>query len=129
MFCSRRSNSPRRRRRSASTAPTSACTSSHVSRSVLPITSDLDRLYFGGRGEQDQVASLEGVQARFGRSYTGEPDATAAELAADVAVQEVDTLLLTISNQLGVEFNTRLLRTVAESIAPSLGWAASAARA
>ncbi|PPG51125.1 LLM class flavin-dependent oxidoreductase [Rathayibacter sp. AY2B3] len=99
-----------------------------VSRSVLPITSDLDRLYFGGRGEQDQVATLEGVRARFGRSYTGEPDAVAAELAADVAVQEADTLLLTVPNQLGVEYNARLLRTVAESIAPALGWSRATVR-
>ncbi|PPI28369.1 LLM class flavin-dependent oxidoreductase [Rathayibacter sp. AY1B5] len=99
-----------------------------VSRSVLPITSDLDRLYFGGRGEQDQVATLEGVRARFGRSYTGEPDGVAAELAADVAVQEADTLLLTVPNQLGVEYNARLLRTVAESIAPALGWSPATVR-
>ncbi|PPI24966.1 LLM class flavin-dependent oxidoreductase [Rathayibacter sp. AY1B1] len=99
-----------------------------VSRSVLPITTDLDRLYFGGRGEQDQVATLEGVRARFGRSYTGEPDGVAAELAADVAVQEADTLLLTVPNQLGVEYNARLLRTVAESIAPALGWSPATVR-
>jgi alkanesulfonate monooxygenase SsuD/methylene tetrahydromethanopterin reductase-like flavin-dependent oxidoreductase (luciferase family) len=98
-----------------------------VSRSVLPITSDLDRMYFGGRGEQDQVATLEGVRARFGRSYTGEPDAVAAELAADAAVQEADTLLLTVPNQLGVEYNARLLRTVVESIAPALGWSPATA--
>ncbi|PPH89883.1 LLM class flavin-dependent oxidoreductase [Rathayibacter sp. AY1D3] len=98
-----------------------------VSRSVLPITTDLDRLYFGGRGEQDQVATLEGVRARFGRSYTGEPDAVSAELAADAAVQEADTLLLTVPNQLGVEYNARLLRTVVESIAPALGWSPATA--
>ncbi|PPH30945.1 LLM class flavin-dependent oxidoreductase [Rathayibacter sp. AY1F9] len=98
-----------------------------VSRSVLPITTDLDRLYFGGRGEQDQVATLEGVRARFGRSYTGEPDAVSAELAADAAVQEADTLLLTLPNQLGVEYNARLLRTVVESIAQALGWSPATA--
>ena len=93
-----------------------------VSRSVLPITTDLDRLYFGGRGEQDQVATLEGVRARFGRSYTGEPDAVAAELAADAAVQEADTLLLTVPNQLGVEYNAALLESVVNYVAPELGW-------
>ncbi|NRD07624.1 LLM class flavin-dependent oxidoreductase [Rathayibacter agropyri] len=93
-----------------------------VSRSVLPITSDLDRLYFGGRDEQDQVASLEGVRARFGRSYTGEPDAIAAELATDVAVQEADTLLLTIPNQLGVAYYITLLENFAKHVAPALGW-------
>lgn len=93
-----------------------------VSRSVLPITSELDRLYFGGRGGADQVASLEGVPARFGRSYTGEPDLIASELAADAAVQEADTLLLTVPNQLGVAYCTSLLETVARHIAPALGW-------
>ena len=53
-----------------------------VSRSVIPITSDVDRELFGGRGDaEDQVGYLEGVKARFGKSYTGEPDAIAAELA------------------------------------------------
>ena len=47
-----------------------------VSRSVLPIVTDLDRQYFGGeRSSEDQVGILEGVRARFGKSYVGEPDA------------------------------------------------------
>ena len=50
-----------------------------VSRSVLPIVTDEDRLYFGGRDEsQDQLGQLEGTTARFGRSYAGEPDRIAA---------------------------------------------------
>ena len=80
-----------------------------VSRSVIPITSDFDRELFGGRGDtDDQVGYLEGVKARFGKSYTGEPDAIAAELAQDAAVQAAD--------------NTRMLGTIAEHIAPSIGW-------
>jgi hypothetical protein len=35
----------------------------------------------------------------------------AQELARDVAVQGADTLLLTAPNQLGVEYNTRMLET------------------
>ena len=56
-----------------------------VSRSVLPIVTDLDRMYFGDRAARDgadQVGYLEGTLARFGKSYIGEPDAIAAELAA-----------------------------------------------
>jgi alkanesulfonate monooxygenase SsuD/methylene tetrahydromethanopterin reductase-like flavin-dependent oxidoreductase (luciferase family) len=81
-------------------------------------------MYFGGRrGEdRDTVGYLDGALARFGRSYTGEPDTIAAELARDVAVQAADTLLLTIPNQLGVEYNARLLATVAEHVAPAIGW-------
>jgi alkanesulfonate monooxygenase SsuD/methylene tetrahydromethanopterin reductase-like flavin-dependent oxidoreductase (luciferase family) len=95
-----------------------------VSRSVIPITTDEDRMYFGGRGtdSQDQIGYLEGVVARFGRSYNGEPDVIAEALAADPAVQAADTLLLTVPNQLGVEYNARLLQTITDHVAPALGW-------
>src|SRR5471032_276178 len=96
-----------------------------VSRSVLPIVNDLDRLYFGdraGRDGADQVGYLEGTLARFGKSYIGEPDVIAAELSGDAAVREADTLLLTVPNQLGVEYNTHLLETFMLHIAPALGW-------
>ena len=96
-----------------------------VSRSVLPILTDEDRAYFGGRaGESsDQLGRLEGVTARFGRSYTGEPDVIAVELARDPAVQMADTVLLTIPNQLGVEYCAAMLDTIARHIAPAFGWA------
>jgi alkanesulfonate monooxygenase SsuD/methylene tetrahydromethanopterin reductase-like flavin-dependent oxidoreductase (luciferase family) len=94
-----------------------------VSRSVIPIVSDLDRQLFGARAEsQDQIGYLEGTVARFGRSYTGEPDAIAEELSRDKAVREADTLLLTVPNQLGVEYNAQMLATIAEHIAPAIGW-------
>ena len=58
-----------------------------VSRSVMPIVTDLDRQYFGASGpSEDQVGILEGVRARFGKSYVGEPDRLAEELAKDAAV-------------------------------------------
>ncbi len=94
-----------------------------VSRSVLPIVSDLDRAYFGGRaGSQDQLGYLEGVVARFGRSYTGEPDVIAEELSRDAAVREADTILLTVPNQLGVDYNAQLLATIARHVGPAIGW-------
>jgi alkanesulfonate monooxygenase SsuD/methylene tetrahydromethanopterin reductase-like flavin-dependent oxidoreductase (luciferase family) len=95
-----------------------------VSRSVIPIVTDEDRAYFGGRSgdDSDQLGYLDGAFARFGRSYTGEPDVIAEELARDVAVQAADTLLLTVPNQLGVEYNARLLETIAREIAPAIGW-------
>jgi alkanesulfonate monooxygenase SsuD/methylene tetrahydromethanopterin reductase-like flavin-dependent oxidoreductase (luciferase family) len=105
-----------------------------VSRSVLPIVTDIDRMYFGersGRDGADQVGYLDGALARFGKSYIGEPDVIAEELSRDAAVAEADTLLLTVPNQLGVEYNARLLETVARHIAPAIGWEAptDAARA
>jgi alkanesulfonate monooxygenase SsuD/methylene tetrahydromethanopterin reductase-like flavin-dependent oxidoreductase (luciferase family) len=97
-----------------------------VSRSILPITTDEDRAYFGGRDsdeQQDQVGYLDATTiARFGKSYIGEPDAIVAELVQDAAVREADTVLLTVPNQLGVEYNTHLLQTVADHIAPAIGW-------
>jgi len=98
-----------------------------VSRSVLPITSDLDRRLFGRDPNEDQVGWLDGALARFGRTYTGEPDALAAELARDAAVAAADTLLLTVPNQLGVEYNARMLETIAREVAPATGWAPAAA--
>ncbi|HVW90050.1 MAG TPA: LLM class flavin-dependent oxidoreductase, partial [Gaiellaceae bacterium] len=94
-----------------------------VSRSVLPIASDLDRRLFGGDANEDQVGFLDGAMARFGRTYTGEPDAIAAELAGDAAVAAADTVLLTVPNMLGVEYNARLLETIARDVAPAIGWA------
>jgi alkanesulfonate monooxygenase SsuD/methylene tetrahydromethanopterin reductase-like flavin-dependent oxidoreductase (luciferase family) len=95
-----------------------------VSRSILPITTDEDRAYFGsGRDEEDQVGHLDATTiARFGKSYIGEPEKIVAGLLEDAAVREADTILLTVPNQLGVEYNTHLLETVATHIAPALGW-------
>jgi alkanesulfonate monooxygenase SsuD/methylene tetrahydromethanopterin reductase-like flavin-dependent oxidoreductase (luciferase family) len=94
-----------------------------VSRSVIPITSDLDRQLFGTDRNEDQVGWLDGAMSRFGRTYTGEPDAIAEELARDVAVAAADTVLLTVPNQLGVDYNARMLETIARDIAPAIGWA------
>ena len=101
-----------------------------VSRSVMPITSDVDRMYFGGEVDgEDQVGGLDGGNARFGKTYAGEPDRLAEQLAQDAAVQAADTLLLTIPNQLGVEYNARLLETIAKHVAPAIGWLPPAERA
>ncbi|HUY59345.1 MAG TPA: LLM class flavin-dependent oxidoreductase [Solirubrobacteraceae bacterium] len=99
-----------------------------VSRSVLPIVTDEDRLYFGGRNADgsDQLGRLEGTIARFGRGYTGEPDVIAQELAKDPAVQMADTVLLTVPNQLGVEYCATMLATIASHIAPAFGWSPAA---
>src|SRR5262249_34074702 len=93
-----------------------------VSRSVIPITSDLDRRLFGGDTNEDQVGWLDGAISRFGRTYSGEPDRIADELAEDIAVQAADTLLLTVPSQLGVDYNTAMLDTIARHIAPAIGW-------
>jgi alkanesulfonate monooxygenase SsuD/methylene tetrahydromethanopterin reductase-like flavin-dependent oxidoreductase (luciferase family) len=93
-----------------------------VSRSVIPITSDLDRRLFGADANEDQVGWLDGAISRFGRSYTAEPDQIAADLAKDAAVRAADTVLLTVPSQLGVDYNAAMLDTIAHDIAPAIGW-------
>jgi alkanesulfonate monooxygenase SsuD/methylene tetrahydromethanopterin reductase-like flavin-dependent oxidoreductase (luciferase family) len=93
-----------------------------VSRSVMPVTSDLDRRLFGRDANEDQVGWLDGALSRVGRTDSGDPDRIADELARDAAVQAADTLLLTVPSQLGVDYNARMLETIARDIAPAIGW-------
>ena len=44
------------------------------------------------------------------------------ELAADTAIQAADTLLLTVPNQLGVEYNAHAIESILKYVAPELGW-------
>src|SRR6187401_2921534 len=84
-----------------------------VSRSIFPIVSDLDDAYFGRAAEsQDHVGYLDGGLARFGKTYAGEPDQLVKELADDEAIAAADTLLLTVPNQLGVDYNAHLIESV-----------------
>jgi len=95
-----------------------------VSRSILPLIDDETRHYFGLRAQadaNDQVGYIGAELARFGRSFIGEPDVIAAELAQDAAVAAADTVLVTVPNQLGVEFNARLLASIVTDIVPALG--------
>lgn len=94
-----------------------------VSRAVFPLVTDLDRAYFGREtADTDQVGVLEGVRARFGKTYAGEPDRLVEELAKDEAVAAADTLLLTVPNMLGVDYNAHVLDAVLRHVAPALGW-------
>jgi alkanesulfonate monooxygenase SsuD/methylene tetrahydromethanopterin reductase-like flavin-dependent oxidoreductase (luciferase family) len=93
-----------------------------VSRSIFPIVSDLDRSYFAReRASEDQVGFIDGTTARFGKTYAGEPEQLVEQLAEDEAIAAADTLLLTIPNQLGVDYCAHVLESVL-SIAPELGW-------
>lgn len=93
-----------------------------VSRSVIPLLDAQDRAWFGERSGDDQLGHIDGGIARFGKSYVGEPDVLAEELAKDVAVREADSLLLTVPNQLGVAYNARMLSALAEHVLPAIGW-------
>src|SRR5690554_467841 len=96
-----------------------------VSRSIMPIVTEQDRHYFGLRAQvegKDQVGHLDGGLVWFGKSYIGEPDKLAEDLAKDVAIQEADTLLVTVPNQLGVDYNAKLLESIVKLVAPAVGW-------
>ena len=94
-----------------------------VSRSIFPLVNDQDRMYFGHeRSGQDTVGWLDDRQAVFGRSYSGEPDELVRQLAEDSAIAAADTLLLTVPNQLGVEYNAHVIESVLKYVAPELGW-------
>ncbi|HEX7106344.1 MAG TPA: LLM class flavin-dependent oxidoreductase, partial [Acidothermaceae bacterium] len=70
-----------------------------VSRSIFPIVNAVDRAYFGRDARsRDQVGFLDGVKARFGKTYAAEPDQLLEQLAADEAIAAADTLLLTVPN-------------------------------
>ena len=95
-----------------------------VSRSIFALMNDLDRAYFGRGGkDEDHVGYIEeNTRAIFGRGYAAEPDVLIEELKADEAIAEADTLLLTVPNQLGVEYNAHVIEAILKHVAPALGW-------
>ena len=94
-----------------------------VSRSIFPLVNEADRAYFGQETRsQDQVGYLDGGAARFGKTYAGEPEQLVKELAEDEAIAAADTLLLTVPNQLGVDYNAHVIDALLQHVAPELGW-------
>jgi alkanesulfonate monooxygenase SsuD/methylene tetrahydromethanopterin reductase-like flavin-dependent oxidoreductase (luciferase family) len=95
-----------------------------VSRSIFALVDDRDRAYFGGSGEdRDHFGYIEPERlAVFGRSYAAEPDVLVKQLAEDEAIAEADTLLLTVPNQLGVDYNAHVIEAILKHVAPALGW-------
>jgi len=95
-----------------------------VSRSIFAIVDDRDREYFGRDArDQDQIGYIDAnTRAIFGCSYAAEPDVLIKALASDEAIATADTLLLTIPNQLGVDYNAHVLESILKYVAPALGW-------
>ena len=95
-----------------------------VSRSIFALVDDQDRAFFGrGNQDRDQVGYIDAeTKAIFGRSYAAEPDELVRELAKDTAIEAADTLLLTVPNQLGVEYNAHAIESILKYVAPDLGW-------
>jgi alkanesulfonate monooxygenase SsuD/methylene tetrahydromethanopterin reductase-like flavin-dependent oxidoreductase (luciferase family) len=94
-----------------------------VSRSIFALVDERDRLYFGRGESEDQVGMLSATErAIFGRSYAAEPDVLIDELKKDEAIAEADTILLTVPNQLGVDYNAHVIEAILTHVAPGLGW-------
>ncbi len=95
-----------------------------VSRSIFALTDKQDWTYFGDRNQdEDQVGFIGNEhQAIFGRTYAAEPDKLIEQLREDEAIAAADTLLLTVPNQLGVEYNAHVIESVLTHVAPALGW-------
>ena len=95
-----------------------------VSRSVFALINDQDRYFFGQETNRaDHIGLIErDKRAIFGRSYAAEPDQLIKELARDEAIREADTLLLTVPNTLGVDYNVHVLSSILKHVAPGLGW-------
>src|SRR6195952_1997818 len=84
-----------------------------VSRSIFPIVNATHRAYFGAEARsEDQVGFIDGGAARFGKTYAGEVDQLVKDLAEDEAIAAADTLLLTIPNQLGVDYCAPVLEAL-----------------
>ena len=95
-----------------------------VSRSILPLVDDRDRAYFGRRSQDtDEIGFIDPqTQAIFGRTYAAEPDVLISQLKEDQAIAAADTLLVTVPNQLGVDYNAHIIDSILTQVAPALGW-------
>ncbi|MDN4472232.1 LLM class flavin-dependent oxidoreductase [Demequina zhanjiangensis] len=92
-----------------------------ISRSIMPIVDDATQMYFGPHlkrdrmgANRDQIGELDNAVSTFGKTYVGDLDKLEKELREDEAVMSADTLLVTIPNQLGADFNRITFGALAE---------------
>ncbi|WP_172655918.1 LLM class flavin-dependent oxidoreductase [Demequina maris] len=92
-----------------------------VSRSIMPIVDDATHTYFNPYlerdrlgGNRDQIGEIDNTVSTFGKTYVGDLDKLERELREDDAVMTSDTLLVTIPNQLGADFNRVTFGALAE---------------
>ncbi|AUH34006.1 LLM class flavin-dependent oxidoreductase [Paracoccus tegillarcae] len=94
-----------------------------VSRSIFALMNDQDRYYFGnGSKDGDQIGVIDDMRAIFGRGYAAQPDKLIEQLREDEGIAEADTLLLTVPNMLGVDYNAHVIESILTHVAPELGW-------
>ena len=88
-----------------------------VSRSIFALVDDRDRAYFGGSESKDHFGYIEADRrALFGRTYAA---VLIEELMKDEAIAAADTLLLTVPNQLGVDYNAHVSEAILALTGPS----------
>jgi alkanesulfonate monooxygenase SsuD/methylene tetrahydromethanopterin reductase-like flavin-dependent oxidoreductase (luciferase family) len=75
------------------------------------------RLFRARQQSSDQIGVIDDTKAIFGRTYAAEPDKLIKELAQDEAIAEADTLLLTVPNQLGVDYNAHVIESILTHVA------------
>jgi alkanesulfonate monooxygenase SsuD/methylene tetrahydromethanopterin reductase-like flavin-dependent oxidoreductase (luciferase family) len=95
-----------------------------VSRNIFALIDGRDRALWGQEGEDADSLGFLGDTKRsiFGRSYAAEPEVLIEQLKQDEAIAAADTLLLTVPNQLGVDYNAHVMEAILTHIAPALGW-------
>ena len=95
-----------------------------VSRNIFALINDQDRAFWGNGGEdQDSIGFIDpSKRSIFGRSYAAVPDVLIEQLKRDEAIAAADTLLLTVPNQLGVDYNAHVMEAILTHVAPALGW-------
>jgi hypothetical protein len=68
------------------------------------------------------VGVIDNMRAIFGRTYAAAPEVLIEQLRGDEGIAEADTLLLTVPNTLGVEYNAHVIESILTHVAPALGW-------
>ena len=81
-----------------------------VSRSIFALVDERDRMYFGRDGEDgDQIGMLSETSAPSSAAVTPPSRTRWSSSSQDEAIAEADTLLLTVPNQLGVDYNAHVI--------------------
>ena len=98
-----------------------------VSRSIFALVDDRDRAYFGrrwrGSGQHRLPHAQHPVDLRS--ELRRRARRLIEELGEDEAIAEADTLLLTVPNQLGVDYNAHVVEAILTLVAPGSGLALS----
>ena len=95
-----------------------------VSRSVLPMVSDRGPSVLrlrARRRARTRWASSRACGPGSARATSASPTCSRSN-CQDAAVQDADTLLITVPNMLGVDYNATLLESILNHVAPAAGW-------